>query len=462
MMSNSELNQKQLDLLDDASAAVLLTTPIRAKLLLWSCFLFFIVAFIWAAWAELDEVTRGDGKVIPSKQLQVIQNLEGGIVKEIFAREGQMVEQGQELLRIDDTRFRSDFGEKQQELISVQGDVARLRAEIASISVSNDTSLPWREQAVISEQPIIFPEGYEAISPENVARQKNALQANINNLNNQLVIMGQQIEQKENEILEINSKIRTLGRSVGLAGREVAINRPLVKEGIVSQIDLLKMQRQLNDMQGELENARLLLPKQNSLLRESILKRKDVALQFRVDAQKEMEEKQSRLSQLNEGQIGLKDRVSRTSVTSPVKGTIKTLKVNTVGGVVQPGMDIVEIVPTEDTLLIEAKVLPKDIAFLRPGLKAMVKFTAYDFTIYGGLDGKLEHISADSIQDDKGNSFYLVRVRTDRSFLGSDAEPLPIIPGMMATVDIVTGKKSVLEYLMKPILRAKQSALRER
>ena len=159
MMSNSELNQKQLDLLDDASAAVLLTTPIRAKLLLWSCFLFFIVAFIWAAWAELDEVTRGDGKVIPSKQLQVIQNLEGGIVKEIFAREGQMVEQGQELLRIDDTRFRSDFGEKQQELISVQGDVARLRAEIASISVSNDTSLPWREQVGISEQPIIFPEG---------------------------------------------------------------------------------------------------------------------------------------------------------------------------------------------------------------------------------------------------------------------------------------------------------------
>lgn len=461
-MSNSELNQKQLELLDDASAAVLLTTPAHARLLLWSCFLFFIVAFIWAAWAELDEVTRGDGKVIPSKQLQVIQNLEGGIVKEIFAREGQMVEQGQELLRIDDTRFRSDFGEKQQELISVQGDVARLKAEIASISISNDTSLPWREQAVISEQPIIFPEGYEAISPENVARQKNALQANINNLNNQLIIMGQQIEQKENEILEINSKIRTLGRSVGLAGREVAINRPLVKEGIVSQIDLLKMQRQLNDMQGELENARLLLPKQNSLLRESILKRKDVALQFRVDAQKEMEEKQSRLSQLNEGQIGLKDRVSRTSVTSPVKGTIKTLKVNTVGGVVQPGMDIVEIVPTEDTLLIEAKVLPKDIAFLRPGLKAMVKFTAYDFTIYGGLDGKLEHISADSIQDDKGNSFYLVRVRTDRSFLGSDAEPLPIIPGMMATVDIVTGKKSVLEYLMKPILRAKQSALRER
>lgn len=290
-MANSGLSQKQQNLLDDASAAVLLTTPRGARALLWACFLFFIVAIIWAAWAELDEVTRGEGKVIPSKQLQVIQNLEGGIVKEIFAREGQQVEQGQELLRIDDTRFSSDFRERQQELISLQGDVARLKAEIASITVSNDSTLPWREQAVLKEQTIVFPDDYEKSFPENAARQRSALQVNINNLNNQLVIMGQQIEQKENEILEINNKIRTYGRSVGLASREVAINRPLVKEGIVSQVDLLKMQRQLNDMQGELENARLLLPKQNSLLRESILKRKDVALKFRVDAQKEMEEK---------------------------------------------------------------------------------------------------------------------------------------------------------------------------
>ena len=286
-MANSGLSQKQQNLLDDASAAVLLTTPRGARALLWACFLFFIVAIIWAAWAELDEVTRGEGKVIPSKQLQVIQNLEGGIVKEIFAREGQQVEQGQELLRIDDTRFSSDFRERQQELISLQGDVARLKAEIASITVSNDSTLPWREQAVLKEQTIVFPDDYEKSFPENAARQRSALQVNINNLNNQLVIMGQQIKQKENEILEINNKIRTYGRSVGLASREVAINRPLVKEGIVSQVDLLKMQRQLNDMQGELENARLLLPKQNSLLRESILKRKDVALKFRVDAQQQ-------------------------------------------------------------------------------------------------------------------------------------------------------------------------------
>jgi adhesin transport system membrane fusion protein len=165
---------------------------------------------------------------------------------------------------------------------------------------------------------------------------------------------------------------------------------------------------------------------------------------------------------LSEGQVGLRDRVDRTSVIAPLKGTIKKLKINTLGGVVQPGMDLMEIVPLEDTLLVEAKVSPKDIAFLRPGLDAIVKITAYDFTIYGGLHGKVEQISADSIQDEEGNSFYLVRVRTEKSYLGDELNALPIIPGMLASADIITGKKSVLDYLLKPILRARQSALRER
>ena len=253
-----------------------------------------------------------------------------------------------------------------------------------------------------------------------------------------------------------------MSRSVDLAAQELSMNRPLAKEGIVPQVELIKLERQVNEMSGELENTRLLLPKQNSLLKEAILKRIDVALKFRVDSQKELEEKRSKLAQVTEGQVGLKDRVARTSVVSPVKGTIKTIKVNTVGGVVQPGMDLVEVVPLEDTLLVEAKVLPKDIAFLRPGLPAIVKITAYDFAIYGGLKGTLEHISADTIQDDKGNAFYLVRVRTEKSYLGDSKKPLPIIPGMMANVDIITGKKSVLDYLLKPILRARYTALHER
>ena len=452
----------QLDFVDDATAAVLLNTPTRARILLWSCFVFFVVAIIWAAWAELDEVASGQGKVIPSRQLQVVQNLEGGIIKEIFVKEGQVVQPGQELMRIDDTRFRSDFREREQELISLKGDVARLRAALASVVAANDPKLGWREQITIKETPIAFPEGYTKVFPEYAKRLENAQSEALNNLNNQLSIMAQQIEQKESEIFEINNRIRTLGRSVDLASQELNLNRPLAKEGIVPKVELIKLERQVNDMRGELENARLLLPKQNALLRETIFKRNDVALKFRVDTQTELEEKQNKLSQLSEGQVGLQDRVARTSVLSPVKGTIKTLKVNTVGGVVQPGMDLVEVVPMEDNLLIEARVLPKDIAFLRPGLPAIVKVTAYDFAIYGGLKGTLEHISADTIQDEKGNAFYLVRVRTEKSYLGDISKPMPIIPGMMATADIITGKKSVLEYLLKPIIRAKHSALRER
>ncbi len=452
----------QLDFVDDGAAAVLLNTPTRARILLWSCFAFFVVAIIWAAWAQLDEVTSGQGKVIPSRQLQVVQNLEGGIIKEIFVREGEVVHPGQELMRIDDTRFRSDFREREQELVSLKGDVARLRAALASVIATNNPKQGWREQITIQQTPIQFPEGYVQIFPEYAKRLENAQQEALNNLNNQLSIMGQQIEQKENEIFEINNRIRTLGRSVDLASQELNMNRPLAKEGIVPRVELIKLERQVNDMRGELENARLLLPKQNALLRETIFKRNDVALKFRVDTQTELEEKQNKLSQLSEGQVGLQDRVARTSVLSPVKGTIKTLKVNTVGGVVQPGMDLVEVVPMEDNLLIEARVLPKDIAFLRPGLQAIVKVSAYDFAIYGGLKGTLEHISADTIQDEKGNAFYLVRVRTEKSYLGDASKSLPIIPGMMASVDIITGKKSVLEYLLKPIIRAKQSALRER
>ncbi|PJG59340.1 HlyD family type I secretion periplasmic adaptor subunit [Aeromonas cavernicola] len=455
-------NQEHLAFIDDGAAAVLLSTPTHARILLWCCFLFFMSAITWAAWAELDEVTIGQGKVIPSRQLQVIQNLEGGIVKEIFVKEGDIVEKGQPLLRIDDTRFRSDFREREQELVTLKGGIARLRAEMASVVVKNDPTLGWREQVVIEEAPIQFPDGFEGLFTEYAARERSVQKDRITNLKNQLYILGQQIEQKEQEMIELNAKIKTVNRSVELAKQELNISRPLAKEGIVPQVELIKLERQVNEMEGELESNRLLIPKLNSVLRETISKRNDIALTFRADSQTELNEKQGQLGQLSEGQVGLRDRVDRTSVIAPLKGTIKKLKINTLGGVVQPGMDLMEIVPLEDTLLVESKISPKDIAFLRPGLDAVVKITAYDFTIYGGLHGKVEQISADSIQDEDGNAFYLVRVRTEKSYLGDELNVLPIIPGMLASTDIITGKKSVLDYLLKPILRAKQSALRER
>ncbi len=226
------------------------------------------------------------------------------------------------------------------------------------------------------------------------------------------------------------------------------------------RIELLKLQRQVNDTRRELTSSELKIPVLQSAIREAMLNRIDSAQKFRSEQQEKLNQAQDKLSALTESAVGLEDRVNRTVVVSPVTGTVKTLYVNTVGGVIQPGMDIVEIVPTEDTLLVEAQIAPQDIAFLRPDLPAIVKFSAYDFTKYGGLDGTLEHISADTTQDEEGNSYYLVRVRTTQKSLGNNEE-LPIIPGMTASVDIITGKRTVMDYLLKPILSAKSNALRE-
>jgi adhesin transport system membrane fusion protein len=261
-------------------------------------------------------------------------------------------------------------------------------------------------------------------------------------------------------LVEIQARVRNLRDSYRFARKELEITKPLADEGVVPRIELLKLQRQVNDTRREMTSSELKIPVLESAIRESVLNRIDVAQKFRSEQQEKLNQAQDKLSALTESAVGLEDRVNRTIVTSPVTGTVKTLNINTVGGVIQPGMDIVEIVPSEDTLLVEAKIAPQDIAFLRPDLPAIVKFTAYDFTKYGGLEGTLEHISADTTTDEEGNSFYLVRVRTKETSLNKD-NSLPIIPGMTASVDIITGKRTVMEYLLKPILSARNNALKE-
>lgn len=291
--------------------------------------------------------------------------------------------------------------------------------------------------------------------PDKVRRQQNEYRDNISNLENQLSVVAQQISQKQRELTENQSRIANLQRSYNIALKEYNITKPLADEGVVPKIELLKLQRSLNDTKRDLTSARLQAPVAKSAIKEATFKYMDIALQFRSDIQSKLNDTSDQLSSMNETRIGLEDRVKRTTVVSPVTGTIQKIYVNTVGGVIQPGMNLIEIVPTEDTLLIEAKIAPQDIGFLRPGLKAIVKFTAYDFTSYGGLDGVVETISADTIQDKEGNSFYQVRVRTDKNSLTApDGESLPIIPGMTASVDIITGKRSVLDYLLKPILKS--------
>ncbi|KXF82465.1 HlyD family type I secretion periplasmic adaptor subunit [Enterovibrio coralii] len=449
---------EHLDYIDDKTAALLLSTPKSARVLLWVIAAFITASAVWAAFAELDKVTVGQGKVIPSSQLQVVQNLEGGLVKELLIREGDIVEKGQQLLLIDDTMFRSDFRERLQELTSLQGDAVKLHALVDSVVVSPEAD--WQDAVVIRRSDLVFEEEFVNEHRATVSRQRAEYREKLNNLDNQLSVTAQQIRQKEQELVEVQARVQNLRQSYNFAREEFSITKPLADEGVVPQIDLLKLQRQVNDTKRELSSAELSLPSINSALREVVFKHIDVALKFRAEQQERLNDVEDKLLAMTETRVTLQDRVERTVVVSPVDGTIKKLHVNTVGGVIQPGMDLVEIVPSEDNLLIEAKIAPQDIAFLRPGLAAIVKFSAYDFTVYGGLDGILETISADTIQDEEGNSFYLVKIRTASNNLG-DGEELPIIPGMTASADIITGKRSVLDYLLKPILQAQKSALRE-
>ncbi|MBE4005389.1 HlyD family type I secretion periplasmic adaptor subunit [Vibrio parahaemolyticus] len=457
----NKLSNDELDFVDDKTAALLLNTPNSARLMLWVMVLFFVAAIGWASWAQIDQVTVGQGKVIPSSQIQVVQNLEGGLVKEILVKEGQLVKKGQQLLLIDDTRFRSDYREREQQVANLTASVLQLSASINSVAVNRDFNIQdWEKSVVLDYGKLTFPPVLEETQPQLTQRQKAEYREDLDNLRNQLSVIDQQVEQKQQDLVEIEARVRNLRQSYQYAKKELDITQPLADEGVVPRIELLKLQRQVNDTRREMTSSELKIPVIKSAIKESMLNRIDVALKFRSEQQEKLNNAQDQLSALVESAVGLEDRVNRTVVVSPVTGKIKTLNVNTVGGVIQPGMDIVEIVPTEDTLLVEAKVAPKDIAFLRPNLNAIVKFTAYDFTKYGGLVGELEHISADTTQDEEGNSFYIVRVRTEKTSFGQDAD-LPIIPGMTASVDIITGKRTVLEYLLKPILSAKTNALKE-
>jgi adhesin transport system membrane fusion protein len=467
MLLHKEKSSKlNLNYIDDINAAMLITAPYRSKLVLYVVCGFFFCFLIWAGFSEIDEVTVGSGKVIPSGQVQIIQNLEGGIVAEIFVKEGQNVKKHQELIRIDDTRFLAEFKEKQQEVFLLRTMKARLKAEMNSVKWSKDISdSDWKKQIEIIEQPLNILTEEKDLYPEIYASGLASLKANISNLSEQMEVFNHQIEQKEQEIISIESTYEHAKTSYELGIEELNLTSPLAERGVISPVEFLKLKRQINELGQEQEKAKLALPRSKTALKETINKRQELVSQYLKEAQDTYTKARSQLAQLIEKQVSLKDRVARTSVLSPTSGAIKTININTVGGVIQPGMDLIEIVPDEDQLLIEAKVSPKDIGFLRPGLKAVVRFTAFDFAIYGGLEGVLEHISADSLEDEKGNSYYLVRVRTNEKFLVNKRNKnikMPIIPGMMASVDLLTGKKTVLSYLLKPILRAHQSALRER
>jgi len=429
-----------VDWAQDAHAARLAREPLRARTLLHVSTLIVLLLILWAALAQIDEVTRGEAKVVPSRQLQVIQSLDGGIVSQIHVREGQIVEPAQLLISIDATRFVSSLRENRAQRLSLLAKTARLAA-------------------ITENKPFQVPPEVLAESPEIAAAETRLYESSIAEVESQLGIVRQQLLQKQQELQEVNAVYEQAARNHALAEQELSRTEPLVAAGAVSEVEILRLKRDVSRLRGEREQSAAQLTRARAAIQEARNKIEQVELDYRNTKRNELSDATATLNSLSEGSVGLSDRVKQAEVRSPVRGTVKRLLVNTEGGVVLPGRDIIEIVPLDDTLLLEARISPRDIAFISPGQHAVVKFTAYDFVIYGGLDADVESIGADTIADDKGNAFYLVRVRTQKPSLGRN---LPIIPGMVAEVDILTGRKSVLSYLLKPVLRAKQYALTER
>ncbi len=438
-----ELTDADRNYVADADWAVVQQNPRGSRVLVRVSLLAFAVLIVWAALAQIDEVTRGEGKVIPSRQLQVLQSLDGGLVQSILVREGQMVKQGDLLLKVDPTRFVSSLKENRAQYLSLKAKAERLQA-LASGKEFVASAEVNQESPEIAEQEKLF-----------YLSKRSELEAGIGAARDQLT-------QRNQELKEVEARRIQAGQSFDLMKRELDATRPLLKSGAVSDVEILRLEREMARLRGERDSATAQIPRIQAAINEATRKIREVELAFRNQAGAELSETMGKLSSLSEGSVGLADRVKQSDIRSPVNGTIKQLFVNTEGGVVQPGRDLIAIVPSEDTLLLEARVQPKDIAFLHPGQEALVKFTAYDFSVYGGLEAKLEHIGADSVTDDKGNSYYLVRVRTKTGYLEKNGRQLPIIPGMVAEVDILTGKKTVLSYLLKPVLRAKANSLTER
>jgi membrane fusion protein, adhesin transport system len=425
------------------SAAVLEDSPtrLRSVLLFWIITVFFV--FLWAALAPIDEIVRGEGKVIPGGENQMIQHLEGGILSAIMVKEGQKVSADDTLLRVDNLKSSSTYESSQYKSAELRAKIVRLRAESSGTAFAPT------------------PADMEKI-PMQIMQERSVYNSNLERLRSQISALSDQMAQKQNEKIEAQGRIMEQKRALSLIREEVAISEPLVAQGIKPRVEFLKLQRELSDVSERYNAVLSSIPRLNAAINEMNSKIREVRSEFTMKAQMELNEAETEYSRIGAESSALADQVTRTVIKSPINGIVQKLYINTVGGVIKPGDNLIEIVPTEGGLLAEAKVKPSDIAFIYPGQDAIVKITAYDFSIYGSLHGKVVTISPDTVTDKNDDVYYVVKIQTDKKYLGSKEKPLKIIPGMMINVDIITGEKTVLEYILKPILKAKQYTFTER
>tara|TARA_R110001592_G_scaffold144484_1_gene367599 strand:+ start:5643 stop:7043 length:1401 start_codon:yes stop_codon:yes gene_type:complete len=418
--------------------------PLSKHLLLVAIASFFLMFVVWANWATLDEVTRGTGKIIPSSEVQALQSLEPGIVEEFMVKEGDSVEKGQVLVRLRDIEAASDLGANRARYLGLLATITRLQAEAEGREIVN------------------FPDEVVKDAPHSVEEELNSFRANMLQLAGQKNVLQKQLTQREQELDELNSRIGDLKGVVHLQRKEMNMIAPLVEKGSAPKLELLQLKRGMQERMSELNGLTSSLPRAKSAIEEAKARMEEIQQTAKTEAQSELAATLNELNEIRERLSGLKERKFRKEMKSPVSGTIQELTVNTVGGVVRAGEDLIKIVPKDDQLIVDARVNPSDRAFIYPGQQAVIKITAYDFSIYGGLKGELLDISADTIEDEKGNPFYRVRLRTYETELKRRGEVLPIIPGMVTSVDILTGKKTVMQYLLKPLIKTMDSAMNER
>lgn len=438
-----KLSARDYEFMNSLSAAMLEVTPRRLKLVLF----FWIVAIagfiIWASFTQIDEITRGTGDIIPSGENQMIQNLEGGIVEDILVNEGDEVQKNQVLLKINNVRSKSSYSSNSIKVNALQAKILRLQAESLGSNFIVDSNL-------------------NKLVPKFVSNEESLFHTNQEQLHSKLNALKEKLVQTKNQLEDARIKKVHLKSSLALIRQEVKMTKPMVVKGVRSKVDFLKLQREENEIAQNYSSATLDIPRLESAIKEIQSTMHETNYLFQSDAKTKLNEAVAELRGLNANNTALEDQVNRTFVRSPMKGIVQKLYVHTVGGVIKPGENIVEVVPSEQTLLVEVKIKPSDIAFIYAGQKAIVKFTAYDFSIYGGLEGKVVLISPDTVKDDKGNTFYTVRIKTDKNYITYTDRHLKIIPGMTVRVDIITGKKSVLDYILKPILKTKQYTFTER
>jgi adhesin transport system membrane fusion protein len=425
------------------SAAAVHRTPRYLIAVVMIFALFVIAAIVWMNWAKIDVVIRGAGKVSPASQVQNIQSLEGGIISEILVVEGQRVQTGQPLIKISDIAFSSSFEENRLLYLELLARSSRLQAEAFGLA--------FNPEPEVSED-----------APRLVKSERSLFDSNQAQLKETLSGLEEKISQQKSALLEAQSKQRQLKKSLDLVRKEIKIKQPLKERGIISEVEFLQLQQREAEFEGEIEAARLSVPRINSTIEEARFNKQGEKLNFQNNAKKELNEVNSEISRIKETQTALQDRVKRTTLRSPVNGIVQRLYINTIGGVISPGNNILDIVPQEDSLLVELKIKPADIAYVNVGQFARLKFSAYDFAIHGSLQGIVTFVSADTITNDEGESFFVVRVKPNKPFLGVKSGELPIKIGMTAEADIITAKKTILSYLTEPVHRGIDKALRER